>query len=357
MCATADGGSNRPVNVNAVLRRMAMVTVTDDFAGLTDPLRGELLAHCYRMLGSVHDAEDLVQETYLRAWRSYGAFEGRSSLRTWLYRIATNACLNALEHSSRRVLPSGLARPADDPEQPTSPAHEVAWLEPIPDRLIGPAPEDPAAIIVSRQSTRLALIAALQYLPARQRTVLILLDILRWRASEAADLLGTTTTAINSALQRARAQLERLAPVADDINEPTDPAQRELLDRYAAAFENADIAGLTQLLTQDAAWEMPPIPAWFAGREAIGRLVESRWSPDPGGSLLVPTRANGQPAFALFTRRDDGIHHAHSIQVLTITKLGVARVVAFHHLGLFTTFGLPATLPATTPGPPPTLRR
>jgi RNA polymerase sigma-70 factor (ECF subfamily) len=322
------------------------MAVSEEFVRRTDRFRGELLAHCYRMLGSVHDAEDLVQETYLRAWRSYDGFEGRSSLRTWLYRIATNACLNALEHSSRRVLPSGLGPPAYDPEQPMSHMPEVTWLEPVPDGMIGLAPADPAMVIASRAGLRLALIAALQHLPARQRAVLILRDILRWRASEVADLLGTTTTAVNSALQRARAQLERLAPAADDITEPTDADQRELLDRYAAAFENADITALTRLLTEDAAWEMPPIPAWFSGREAIGRLVGSRWSPEPGGSRMVPTRANGQPAFALYVRGDDGIHRAHSIQVLTITGSAISRVSAFHSQRLFSTFGLPLALPA-----------
>jgi len=200
---------------------------SEDFARLTGPFREELLAHCYRMLGSVQDAEDQVQETLLRAWRSYGGFEGRSSVRTWLYRIATNACLRALENRVRRPLPSGLGAPAQEAgTAPGAPRTEVPWLEPIPDALFGTAPADPAAVVVSRTSMRLALIAALQYLPPRQRAVLILRDVLRWRAAEVAGLLGISTVAVNSLLQRARAQLELAAPAEDAIREPTRPADR-----------------------------------------------------------------------------------------------------------------------------------
>src|SRR5580704_5755698 len=225
------------------------MAVSEDFARLTDPFRPELLAHCYRMLGSVHDAEDQVQETMIRAWRSYGDFEGRASLRTWLHRIATNACLRALENSGRRPLPSGLGGPSEYPEAPLAAARpEVPWLQPIPDALVG----------------------AFQYLPARQRAVLILRDVLRWRAAEVADLLGTTTAAVNGMLQRARARLEQAAPDQDQIHEPADPADRALLDRYATAFQNADITAVMQLLREDAVFEMPPEPIWFTGRELIG---------------------------------------------------------------------------------------
>ena len=200
------------------------MAVSEDFARLTDPFRPELLAHCYRMLGSVHDAEDQVQEIMIRAWRSYGDFEGRSSLRTWLYRIATNACLRALENSGRRPLPSGLGGPGEYPDAPLAAARpEVPWLQPIPDALVSTGSADPAEIAASRQGMRLALIAALQYLPARQRAVLILRDVLRWRAAEVAELLGTTTTAVNGMLQRARARLEQAAPDQDQIHEPADP--------------------------------------------------------------------------------------------------------------------------------------
>ena len=192
------------------------MTDAADFAHLADPFRAELMAHCYRMLGSVHDAEDQVQETMIRAWRSYGDFEGRASLRTWLYKIATNVCLRALENRSHRPLPSGLGAPGS-PEEPLAAGHEVPWLEPIPDVLVQ---ADPASVVVSRASLRLALIAALQYLPARQRAVLILRDVLQWRASEVADLLGISATAVNGLLLRARARIEQAGPAQDEIREP-----------------------------------------------------------------------------------------------------------------------------------------
>jgi RNA polymerase sigma-70 factor, ECF subfamily len=326
---------------------------SEDFARLADPFRGELLAHCYRMLGSVHDAEDQVQETLIRAWRSYGEFEGRASMRTWLYRIATNACLRALENRSRRPLPSGLAGPGDDPAGPLAGARpEVPWLQPIPDALVAaqasrpPETADPALVVASRESMRLALIAALQYLPARQRAVLILRDVLGWRAAEVADLLGTSTAAANSVLQRARARLEQAAPAADEMREPSDPGDRALLGRYAAAFENADINALMRLLRDDAVLEMPPQPTWFSGRERIGAFLQSRVLREPGEFRMIPTSANGQPAFAAYLRDHDGVHRAHAIQVLTLTGSRVARIVSFNDAGLVTTFGLPQALPA-----------
>jgi RNA polymerase sigma-70 factor (ECF subfamily) len=318
----------------------------EDFARLTDPFRQELLAHCYRMLGSVHDAEDQVQETLVRAWRSYGEFEGRASLRTWLYRIATNACLRALENRSRRPLPSGLGGPGQDPDGPLAAARpQVPWLQPIPDALLRAEPADPAAIVASRMSTRLALIAALQYLPARQRAVLILRDVLGWRAAEVADLLGTTTAAVNGMLQRARAQLRLAGLDEDEIHEPADPADRALLDQYAAAFENADITALMRLLHDDAVLEMPPLPTWFTGRELIGRFLGARVLREPGGFRMIPAAANGQPALAAYLRGHDGVHHAHAVQVLTITASSVARIVSFNDPGLFAMFGLPQALP------------
>jgi len=318
---------------------------SDEFARLTDPFRGELLAHCYRMLGSVHDAEDQLQETLMRAWRSYGEFEGRSSLRTWLYRIATNTCLRALETRARRPLPSGLSAPGEDPAGPLPAAQpEVPWLQPIPDALLSAGTGDPAEIAVSRASVRLALIAAMQYLPARQRAVLILRDVLGWRSAEVAGLLGTSTVAVNGALQRARAHLAQAAPAEEQISEPDDPAIQALLGRYAAAFENADVAGLIRLLRDDAVFEMPPLPTWYAGREQIGRFLAARVLRRPGRFRMIPATANGQPAFAAYLRGNDGVYRAHAVQVLTITPSGVSRVVSFNDPGLFATFGLPESL-------------
>ena len=326
---------------------------SEEFARLTDPFRPELLAHCYRMLGSLHDAEDQVQETLLRAWRSFDQFEGRSSLRTWLYRIATNACLRAIETRRRRPLPSGLGAPGEDPEGPmTAAMPEVPWLEPIPDALLRPESADPAAVATSRTNVRLALIAALQYLPARQRAVLILRDVLGWRAAEVAELLGTTTVATNSALQRARAQLQQAAPSEDEIREPADPADRALLDRYATAFENADIDGLTALLHEDAVFEMPPLPGWYAGREQVRLFLAAHILDQPGEFTMIPTAANGQPALAAYRRGPDGVYHANGIEVLTLAGSRIARVVVFLDPGLFPAFGLPPTLPAGRPALP-----
>jgi RNA polymerase sigma-70 factor (ECF subfamily) len=317
-----------------------------EFTRLTDPFRAELLAHCYRMLGSVHDAEDQVQETLLRAWRSFGQFEGRSSLRTWLYRIATNACLRAIETRGRRPLPSGLGAPGDNPEGPLAGATpEVPWLQPIPDALLRPESADPAAVAASRTNVRLAFIAALQYLPPRQRAVLILRDVLGWRAAEVAELLGTTTTATNSALQRARAQLEQAAPSQDEIREPADPGDLALLNRYATAFQNADIAALTELLHDDAVLEMPPMPTWFAGREDVALFLQTHLLRQPGEFTMIPTAANGQPALAAYRRGGDGEYRANGIEMLTFAGSRIARIVVFLDPGLFASFGLAQELP------------
>jgi len=320
---------------------------SDDFVRLTDPFRAELLAYCYSMLGSIHDAEDQLQETLIRAWRSYGGFEGRASLRTWLYRIATNTCLRALENRDRRPLPSGLGAPAEDPAGRLAAARpEVPWLQPVPDTLVRAEPADPASVVVSRSSLRLALIAALQYLPARQRAVLILRDVLGWHAAEVAGLLGTSTAAVNSVLQRARAQLDRVAPAEDELREPADPEDRALVDRYATAFENADIAGLMRLLREDAVLEMPPLPTWFAGRAAIGRFLASQVIDEAGRFRLIPAAANGQPGLAAYLRDHDGVYRAHAIAVLTIAGSGIARISSFNDASLFPAFGLSATFPA-----------
>ena len=326
------------------------MTASTDFTDLTSPFRRELLAHCYRMLGSVDEAEDLVQETYLRAWRSFGRFEGRSSVRTWLYRIATNACLTALERRGRRPMPSGLAGPAADPDIALVPAPEVPWLQPVPDELLAGAGEDPASAVAARAGIRLALVAAQQYLPARQRAMLILRDVLGWPAAEVAGLLGTTTTAVNSGLRRARAQLARALPAEEDTAEPNDPGQRAALDRFAAAFENADADALAELLRKDAVLEMPPLVGWFAGRDAIRAFFAAQVLTEPGMFRLVPTAANGQPAFAAYQREPDGTYRAYAVTVPTVTTTGIARIVTFFDPGLFGPFGLPAAIPADPAG-------
>ena len=240
-----------------------------------------------------------------------------------------------------------LGGPSEYPEAPLAAARpEVPWLQPIPDALVTARSADPAEIVGSRQSMRLALIAAMQYLPARQRAVLILRDVLRWRAAEVAELLGTTTVAVNGMLQRARARLEQAAPDQDQIHEPADPADRNLLDRYATAFQNADITAVMQLLREDAVFEMPPEPTWFTGRELIGRFLRSRVLTEPGRFQMNPVAANGQPALAAYIRGHDGGYRAHSICVLTIAASRVARVTSFNDPGLFAAFGLPQSVPA-----------
>ena len=313
----------------------------DEFARDTEPFRRELLAHCYRMLGSLDEAEDLVQETYLRAWRSHAGFEGRSSLRVWLYRIATNACLTALEQRGRRALPSGLGAPSDDPAAPPVVAgSEVSWLEPIPDALVtGPA-TDPAAIAVARESLRLGLIACLQYLPARQRAVLILRDVLAFPAAEVAVMLGTSTVAVKSMLQRARARLEQVAPSPDEVSEPTEPEARALLEAYIAAFQNADPAALERVLRKDAALEPVGSLTWFSGRDTCMRYV-TRFFGAPGDWRMAPTAANGQPAAVAYLRGSDGVHRAFGLAVLTVTAAGIARIVVFGDPGLVTRSGFP----------------
>lgn len=312
--------------------------VQEDFMAQAAPYRAELIAHCYRMLGSVHDAEDLVQETYLRGWRGYQAFEERAALRTWLYRIATSACLRALENRGRRILPAGLGAGSVDPDADidgNGGAHH--WLEPLPDTVT------PETAFSARHSVRLAVATALQELPARQRAVLILRDVVQFSAAEVAELLETTPAAVNSALQRARARLAEIAPSEEDVAEPEDADRRELLDRYCAAFENADLAALTELLQADVRLEMPPLPVWFTGRDAVTRFLARRAFADAGDVVLVPTAANGQPAVAEYRRAADSVLRAHSIHVLTTGAAGIAAITVFLDPALFSSFGLPAT--------------
>ena len=313
---------------------------TTGFAQRTEPFRRELLAHCYRMLGSVTDAEDLVQETYLRAWRSQATFEGRSSVRTWLYQIATNACLTALAKRQRRVLPSGCFDPEADPAlAPERAGPDVRWLEPIPDALVTPESADPAAIVVSRESLRLALIASLQYLPPRQRAVLVLRDVLDFRAAEVAAMLGTSTVSVKSALQRARALLKEKAPAADQLTEPAAPQARALLDQYIAAFENADAAALERLLLADVTLEATPLRTWFTGRGTCVPFLRQHVLGQPGDWRMLPTSANGQPAAAEYSRDEHGHYQPYGILVLTVTGAGISRVSSFGDPGLLATFG------------------
>jgi RNA polymerase sigma-70 factor, ECF subfamily len=306
----------------------------------TEPLRRELLAHCYRMLGSVQDAEDLVQETYLRAWRAYDGFEGRSSVRTWLYQIATNTCLTALARRDRRVLPSGRYDPEPDSRaSPEAADPDVDWLEPVPDALVTPESADPAAIVTAREGLRLALIASLQYLPPRQWAVLVLRDVLEFRAAEVAAMLDSTTASVKSALQRARARLEELAPAADEITEPTAPQARALLDQYVAAFENADAAALERLLLADATLEATPLRTWFTGRNTCVPFLRDHLLGSPGDWRMLATSANGQPAAAAYTRDSGGNYQPYGICVLTVTDTGIRRISSFGDPRLVTVFG------------------
>jgi len=314
----------------------------DEFLLKAEPHRRELLAHCYRMTGSLHDAEDLVQETYLRAWKAYGGFKGQSSLRTWLYRIATNTCLTALDSRQRRPLPSGLGQPSSDANGELTERREVSWLEPLPDES-----SDPSNVVGSRESVRLAFVAALQHLSPRQRAVLVLRDVLQWKAAEVADAIGTSTAAVNSLLQRARAQLDEVGPSEDDeLSEPDSPETKDLLDRYIAAFEEYDIDELVKMFTDDAIWEMPPFDGWYRGPEQIVTLTRVHCPAEaPGDRRFLRTTANGQPAAALYMiNRETCKHEAFQLHVLDVKPGGVSHVVAFLDTALFEKFGLPAAL-------------
>lgn len=314
-----------------------------DFSTHAEPYRRELLAHCYRMTGSLHDAEDLVQETFLRAWKAYDRFEGKSSMRTWLHRIATNTCLTALEGRRRRPLPTGLGAPSSDPTAELVERREVPWLEPLPDLTDDPA--DPSVIVGSRESVRLAFVAALQHLSARQRAVLLLRDVLQWKAAEVAEAIGTTTVAVNSLLQRARTQLEAVGPSSGDrLQAPDSPNAQDRLARYIAAFEAYDIDRLVELFTAEAVWEMPPNIGWYRGARDIITLIHQQCPAEsPGDMRLIPLVANGQPAAAMYMRAGD-VHVPFQLHVLDMRADGVSHVVAFLDTTLFAKFGLPDTL-------------
>ena len=340
--------------LSEALRKLSTVTVLalddsraeDAFLADAQRYRRELLAHCYRMTGSLHDAEDLVQETYLRAWKSYKGFEGKSSVRTWLYRIATNTCLTALDGRKRRPLPTGLGAPASDPTGDIAEHHEIAWLEPLPD---APRedPSDPSVIAESRESVRLAFVAALQHLSPRQRAVLVLREVLQWKAAEVGEAIGASTAAVNSLLQRARAQLDEVQPSRDDPPLPPEsPEVAELLAKYISAFETYDMDALVELFTADAVWEMPPFDGWYQGPRNIVTLSQTHCPAEKAGDMrFLATTANGQPVAALYLLNPEtGRHEAFQLHVLDVRPAGVAHVVAFKQDGLFEKFGLPDAL-------------
>ena len=318
---------------------------TEDFAAEAEKSRRELLAHCYRMLGSADEAEDVVQETFLRAWRSYQAFEGRSSVRVWLYRIATNACLTALQNRRMRPLPSGLGAPSDDPLGPSLMTEAgFAWLQPIADGRLGTQPDgDPAAVVARREDVRLALVASLQHLPPRQRAVLLLREVLELPAAEVGQMLGISTAAVKSALQRARGRIDQVAPNAEHVALPAEPEQRALLETYIEAFEKADSTALERALTHDAILEVTPSLTWFSGLDTCLRHLRRAFGP-PGTWSMIPTRANGQPAAVAYLRDadDDGLYRAYGIAVLGIRKDKIERITAFGDASLVTAFGYPA---------------
>jgi RNA polymerase sigma-70 factor, ECF subfamily len=324
-------------------------TATQATVGDLERHRRELTGYCYRMLGSGSEAEDAVQETLVRAWRNAQRFEGRSSLRSWLYRIATNVCIDMQRNVQRRARPVAMG-PASPPDEsflgPTYP--EATWITPVPDSRIEPAGDDPAQIAEHRESVRLAFVTALQHLPARQRASLILCEVLRWQVTEVAELLETSAAAVNSALQRARATLAALPPEPQQA--PLDPEASALLDRYVEAFEAYDIEKFVALLHEDAVQSMPPFAMWLAGAENIGRWMVQPGPSECKGSKLLRTSANGCPAFGQYRQDPNGGYTPWAIQVLEISDGRVTSINSFLALldveDLFGNFGLPAHIDA-----------
>ena len=304
----------------------------DDVRVDFEPYRGELVAYCYGILGSFHEAEDLVQETMLRAWKARDRYDrARASVRTWLYRIATNACLTALEGRARRPLPSGLGAPSNDPGAPLTPAFDIPWLQPFPDARFD---------LGMRADLRLAVVAAMQVLPPRQRAVLVLREVLEFTAAEVAEQLETTVPAVNSALQRARAALADVGD-AGEIAEPDDPEARGVIQQYVRAFEAADVPALVRLLTDDAVLEMPPVPLWYRGSGDYGLFMRRVFEMRGTGWIARRLTANGQPALAAYAPEPAGGHQLHTLQVLTVTGGRVARNVVFADPRVFEAFDLP----------------
>lgn len=321
------------------------LAVASEFGEL-EPYRAELTAYSYRMLGSPFDAEDAVQDAFVRAWRSRDRFEGRAALRSWLYRITTNVCIDMLNSKERRIRPMDLG-PALEPvvtNLHTRP--EATWLEPIPMQLVAPE-RDPAEVAVEHESIRLALVAALQHLPPRQRAALILREVLRWEASEVAELLDTSVASVNSALQRARATLAKSNVSADDRPAPLSDADRAMLERYVAAFERYDVSALTSLIREDATQSMPPYDMWLSGRDDI-----LAWWFGPGigcqGSRVIPTiSANGMPTYGQYKPSPQGGHEPWALQVLELSDGRIAEFTFFLDTArLFPLFNLPPRLDA-----------
>jgi RNA polymerase sigma-70 factor, ECF subfamily len=312
---------------------MDTFTTTPPFELAVEPHRAGLRAHCYRMLGSAADAEDALQETLLRAWRGLPGFEGRSSLRGWLYRIATNVCLRMIERRPPRVLPVDYGPPADPHDAPEDALHEPLWLEPY-------AHDVPDARYEERESVELAFVAALQHLPARQRAVLLLRDVLGFAPAEIAAALDTSPASVYSALQRAHETVARRVPERSQqatLREIGDERLRALVDRYVAAWERSDVEAIVELLTEDVALAMPPRPSWYRGRAAVGAFLAARPLSRPRRWQRLPTRANGQPAFGVYV---DG--HAHAIELLTLAPdARIAAITAFFLPAAFAGFGLP----------------
>ncbi|AMW12507.1 RNA polymerase subunit sigma-70 [Streptomyces qaidamensis] len=313
--------------------------------------RTELTGYCYRMLGSSFEAEDAVQDTMVRAWRSYDKFEGRSSLRSWLYRIATNVCLDMLTAGNKHARPMDLTESTPLAQAALSPRPDNTWLEPMPDARVLPTTGDPAEAAIAKESVRLAFMAALQQLPAKQRAVLILREVLAWKASEVAELLDTSVASVNSALQRARATLaERQEPGAEAaVSDPLDEDQQKLLDRYVAAFEGYDMTALTALLHEDAVMTMPPFDLWLTGTRDITGFMTTLGAPC-AGSRLVPVQVNGLPGFAQYKPDPEkGGFTPWAVQVLEISD---GRITGFHCFldtqRWFPLFDLPLHLEAET---------
>lgn len=327
------------------------------FSDLTEPYRHELQVHCYRILGSLHEAEDMVQETILKAWKRLDTYEGRASFRSWLYKIATNACLDLLDRKkSRRLLPFEKLSPSDPSTPVLPPTLEISWLEPFPDEWLGDKRAiNPEARYSDSESISLAFLTALQLLPPRQRAVLILRDVLDFSALETADVLGLTISSANSALHRARTTLARRYPREEKENltmSSLDAKTQQLLDRFVKAWEASDVNGLVALLKADAALAMPPSPSWYQGQSAIGAFVAATvFGTDgmfPGEAAhrwrLLPTRANGAPAFAVYQRNEQNEYKPFGLIALTIVEDKLSRIISFIDPTLPTLFGFPSTL-------------